>query len=130
MTRLSFLFAALLASASASAQTWTPLPMPPEAVTSISVINPARAMATGVSRAVYRWNGASWTKVNGALAQVAYSDAQSGTQLWGVDGSGRIYGGSGSLTEQVSGSLKQIAVGHGQTWGVNSDGNVYQWGGT
>jgi len=75
---------------------------------------------------IYQLNadGKSWTKIAGALVQVA-----SGAEVWGVNSGDNIYKYLGNNKWQhMPGKLTNIDVSdNGNVWGVNRGQNIYRW---
>jgi len=75
---------------------------------------------------VLRWSGTAWTwNIPTGMVYVAVGSA---SNIWGLDGSDKIYQWSGSAWTPVSGALHQIAAaGDGTVWGLNAQGVVYRY---
>lgn len=77
---------------------------------------------------VWRYDGAKWAQVSGALRQVSVGNA---SNIWGVNAGKSIYKWNGSAWTAVSGSLNQVsAASDGTVWGITPTSKVVKWNGS
>lgn len=80
----------------------------------------------GNSKAGYRLDGSTWTRVPGTLLSISVG---SDNTVWGVDEGSRVVRWNGSGWAPSAGTLTQISVGDQNTmWGLNGN-DIYRWAG-
>lgn len=76
---------------------------------------------------IYRWNGSSWTRVEGLAKKI---DIDNKGNLWYINSSGTVYQKTTSGWTARTGIIAQdIGVGNGVVYATATDQKIYKWSG-
>lgn len=103
----------------------------PLAFISIDAGGDGTVMGVTTTGDLWRWNGSAWVKVPQPVAKVRSVTVGSANRYGVIASNGAPYLWNGSSWQSLGGAGLDMDMSQaGDIWGVGTDGNVFQWGGS